>query len=81
MSQEQAANIEQVNAAISDMDHTTQRNAAMVEQSTAAARNLLAQADQLAEMVGRFRIGAAGRPTPAGKPNLRAVSNNIQANP
>jgi len=80
MSQEQAASIQQVNAAISDMDQTTQRNAAMVEQSTAAARNLLAQADQLAEMVGRFRIGNGHRPAQTGRPNLRAISNNVPAN-
>ncbi len=73
MSQEQAAGIEQVNAAISDMDQTTQRNAAMVEQSTAAARNLLSQADQLAEMVGRFRIDGRGSSSPIMKPSLRAV--------
>jgi len=55
---EQAASIQQVDAAVSDMDRMTQQNAAMVEQTSAAARNLLEQADVLAAMVGRFDYGA-----------------------
>ncbi len=52
----QAAGLQQVNAAVSDMDKVTQQNAAMVEQSTAAARSLAGEADELARLVDRFRL-------------------------
>ena len=52
----QAAGLQQVNAAVSDMDKVTQQNAAMVEQSTAAARSLANEADELARLVARFRL-------------------------
>jgi methyl-accepting chemotaxis protein len=53
----QASSIQQVNVAVSEMDRTTQQNAAMVEQSTAAARSLTSEADQLGRLVGRFQLG------------------------
>lgn len=56
-SQQQATSIQQVNAAVSEMDQMTQQNAAMVEQSSAAARSLLSQADLLSEVVARFETG------------------------
>jgi methyl-accepting chemotaxis protein len=53
----QAVNLQQVNSAVGDMDRMTQQNAAMVEQSTAAARSLADEATELAGMVGQFRTG------------------------
>ncbi|HEX4597210.1 MAG TPA: methyl-accepting chemotaxis protein, partial [Burkholderiaceae bacterium] len=50
-SQEQSSGIGQVNEAITQMDHATQQNAALVEQSTAAAQSLKDQAGRLAEAV------------------------------
>jgi methyl-accepting chemotaxis protein len=50
----QAGNLHQVNSAVADMDRATQQNAAMVEQSTAAARSLADEAQALAEIVARF---------------------------
>jgi methyl-accepting chemotaxis protein len=74
-SQSQASSIEQVNEAVSGMDQMTQQNAAMVEQSTAAARSLLEQADLLSSMVGRFKIDSvkATGPVKAAGPALAAV--------
>ena len=60
----QAANLQQVNAAVADMDKTTQQNAAMVEQSTAAARSLANEADTLSALVQRF-VGEASAPRAA----------------
>lgn len=51
-SREQANGIEQVNAAISEMDKVVQGNAANAEESAAAAEELNAQADLLREYVG-----------------------------
>ncbi len=55
--QEQATGLNQVNTAVNQMDQTTQQNAAMVEQSTAASHSLAAEAEELARLVGQFRIG------------------------
>ena len=53
--QVQARHIGQVNEAIGEMDRVTQQNAAMVEETTAAARALADEAAQLGAMVSQFR--------------------------
>ncbi|MBB3812004.1 methyl-accepting chemotaxis protein-1 (serine sensor receptor) [Xanthomonas arboricola] len=55
-SQEQSAGIEQVNITVTQMDETTQQNAALVEEATAAARSMEEQAVQLTEAVAVFKI-------------------------
>ncbi|WP_298198889.1 methyl-accepting chemotaxis protein [Novosphingobium sp.] len=55
----QATNLSQVNGSIGEMDRMTQQNAAMVEQSTAAARGLADRADELTRLVNAFRTGHA----------------------
>ena len=55
-SQEQSAGIEQVNQTVVQMDETTQQNAALVEEATAAARAMEDQAGQLADAVAIFRL-------------------------
>ncbi|MEE5089566.1 methyl-accepting chemotaxis protein [Xanthomonas euvesicatoria] len=55
-SQEQSAGIEQVNQTITHMDETTQQNAALVEEATAAARSMEEQAVQLTDAVAIFKI-------------------------
>jgi len=54
-SREQSDGIEQVNLAVSQMDEATQRNAALVEQTTAAAISLDEQAQRLLNTVMHFR--------------------------
>jgi len=56
MMQEQSTGVSQVNEAVVQLDHVTQQNAALVEQSAAAAESLRGQAAQLAGLVGRFRL-------------------------
>jgi methyl-accepting chemotaxis protein len=41
------------------MDQTTQQNAALVEESAAAAESLKVQAQQLVQAVAVFRVAAA----------------------
>ncbi|NYZ61836.1 methyl-accepting chemotaxis protein [Luteimonas deserti] len=55
-SQEQASGIEQVNQTITQMDETTQQNAALVEEASAAARAMEEQASSLAQTVSIFRL-------------------------
>ena len=54
-SQQQTAGINQINAAITQMDEVTQQNAALVEESAAAAGSLQDQADGLSRLVKIFR--------------------------
>ncbi|PZT92849.1 MAG: chemotaxis protein [Sphingomonas sp.] len=60
---EQSSGLQQVNIAVSEMDSVTQQNAAMVEESTAAARGLADQAAALAQHVDRFQLSAEARRT------------------
>jgi methyl-accepting chemotaxis protein len=57
--QEQSSGIGQVNTAVVELDQMTQQNAALVEQSAAAARSLKDQSDQLAQVVQVFRLQGA----------------------
>jgi methyl-accepting chemotaxis protein len=53
---EQSSALKQINIAISQMDQDTQKNAAMVEETTAASHSLRQEAGSLADAVGRFHI-------------------------
>jgi len=53
---EQSDGIGQVNQSVNQLDQMTQQNAALVEQSTAAAESLKDQAARLAQAVGSFRL-------------------------
>ncbi|HEY9095004.1 MAG TPA: chemotaxis protein, partial [Hydrogenophaga sp.] len=53
--------IGQVNEAVSQLDQMTQQNAALVEQSAAAAESLRDQAARLTEVVQIFRVDGAGQ--------------------
>ncbi|HYA73757.1 MAG TPA: methyl-accepting chemotaxis protein [Roseiarcus sp.] len=56
--EEQAIGLQQVDAAVSQMDHATQQNAAMAEETTSAAWSLVEQTDELGRLIGRFEIGS-----------------------
>jgi methyl-accepting chemotaxis protein len=58
-SAEQLRGIEQISKAITQMDQVVQENAALVEQSAAAAENMSGQADQLVNLVARFKVEGA----------------------
>ena len=63
-SREQASGLEQINTSIGAMDEITQRNGALVEQTSAAALSLSNQAQELAALVQRYRTND-GAPTMA----------------
>jgi methyl-accepting chemotaxis protein len=56
---EQSSSLEQINIAVSQMDQDTQKNAAMVEETTAATHSLKREADDLSESIGHFSLTAA----------------------
>jgi methyl-accepting chemotaxis protein len=53
---EQRDGISQVNAAVNNLDQMTQSNAALVEESAAAAQSLREQAARLSEVVSVFKV-------------------------
>ncbi|MBU0745655.1 MAG: HAMP domain-containing protein [Gammaproteobacteria bacterium] len=63
-SNEQRDGIGQVNQAVSNLDQMTQQNAALVEESAAAASSLRDQAQRLAEVVSVFNVGHQPAATP-----------------
>ncbi|MCW1918379.1 methyl-accepting chemotaxis protein [Rhodobacter sp. KR11] len=52
----QDANLRQINMAINEMNESTQRNAAMVEQSNAAAHNMAEEAARVSAAVNHFKV-------------------------
>ena len=55
-SNEQSQGVAQVGEAVTQMDHTTQQNAALVEEMAAAASSLKSQAQELVQVVSAFRV-------------------------
>lgn len=68
---EQSVALRRVNETISAMDKMTQQNAAMVEQTNAATKNLNHEARQLASTFAAFRIGEAAAPPAPGLARVR----------
>ncbi|MBW3510501.1 MULTISPECIES: methyl-accepting chemotaxis protein [Janthinobacterium] len=68
-SSEQSVGIDEINRAIGQMDAVTQQNAALVEESAAAAESMQHQAHNLAQVVSVFKLngqqaGASAAKTP-----------------
>ncbi|HEY3383258.1 MAG TPA: methyl-accepting chemotaxis protein [Vicinamibacterales bacterium] len=59
-SREQTSGIDQVNKAVSQMDQVTQANASQTEEMSGTAESLAAQAEQLQDLVARFKLEAEG---------------------
>jgi methyl-accepting chemotaxis protein len=62
---EQSSGIQQVGDAVGQMDQVTQQNAALVEESAAAAQSLKNQAQQLVQAVSVFKLDGSMGPTAA----------------
>jgi methyl-accepting chemotaxis protein len=58
-SDEQTGGLGQINTAVAQLDNVTQQNAALVEESAAAAESLDQQARRLVQAVAVFRLQAA----------------------
>ena len=81
--QAQAGAITEINSAIGSMDQATQQNAAMVEETSAAARNLLTEVNALAEQAGRFttRTERTARPPATAATPPAAAAKSKPARP
>jgi methyl-accepting chemotaxis protein len=67
---EQSTGLAEVNVAVNQMDQMTQQNAAMVEESTAAAHNLARETSELFQLMTRFKV--EDRPQAAVRPGRAA---------
>ncbi|UIK03826.1 methyl-accepting chemotaxis protein [Neorhizobium galegae] len=53
---EQSLGLAEINTAVNSLDHTTQQNAAMVEETSAASASLANESSTLRQLLGQFRI-------------------------
>lgn len=56
-SREQSTGLKEISEAVNNIDQATQKNAAMVEEQTAASHALASEADELNRLISQFRIG------------------------
>jgi methyl-accepting chemotaxis protein len=63
---QQASGLQEINGAINNMDQTTQQNAAMVEETSAACHELLSQSQLMQNAANRFQLGS-GTPGTEGR--------------
>ncbi|MDD2610418.1 MAG: methyl-accepting chemotaxis protein [Giesbergeria sp.] len=79
---EQSNGIGQVNDSVAEIDRMTQQNAALVEQSAAAAQSLREQAQRLSQVVQQFRLAdGLAVASAARQPPYRASSKALPAEP
>jgi len=74
-SREQASGIEQVNQAVTSMDTMTQQNAALVEEDTAAAQALSAQAAGLTKLIAHYRRSESTPSNRSGDPRAKSAAH------
>ncbi|MGV1753266.1 methyl-accepting chemotaxis protein [Agrobacterium sp. CG674] len=62
--QEQSSGLAQINGAVNQMDQDTQKNAAMVEEQTAASHGLAREAASLNDLLGQFKLQGGSTEAP-----------------
>jgi methyl-accepting chemotaxis protein len=82
---EQSLGVDQVNAAITQLDHVIQSNSAQTEELSATAHSFAEEAARLARLVGKFELGAhheqAGHASPRALPPNSHPSSATQRRP
>lgn len=78
---EQSAGLNEINTAVNELDHVTQQNAAMFEETTAASHALTTEADALAAAVARFKLDLAQVAKPAAPVKEKSPSAELVAAP
>jgi methyl-accepting chemotaxis protein len=63
-SHDQSSALQEVNSTVNQMDQMTQQNAAMVEETTAASRELANEADSLLRLIQQFKIAGEDADAP-----------------
>jgi len=82
-SMEQNTGVSQIGQAVNQLDQTTQQNAALVEESAAAAQSLDQQARELVAAVSVFKLAQGGhavnRPAASNQPQVQAPKLTVAA--
>ncbi|QEE44473.1 HAMP domain-containing protein [Rhizobium sp. WL3] len=78
---EQSTGLAEINSAVNQMDQGTQKNAAMVEQSTAACHGLAQQASGLTSLLGQFQLGEEAYRSAAPRVASAQPASQPQASP
>lgn len=85
--QEQSQGVSQIDVSITELDNATQHNAALVEQTSAAAMHMREQADQLQTLLASFRLSSdlqgntASTFAPSPRDEIRRASAQAGLNP
>ncbi|GAB5350148.1 methyl-accepting chemotaxis protein [Alteriqipengyuania sp. 357] len=81
--QTQSASVSEISSAISNMDQSTQQNAAMVEETSAAARSLMNEVSALSERASMFKTGNSptALPKPGNAPAKVTAPKPVAASP
>ncbi|KAF1006526.1 MAG: Methyl-accepting chemotaxis protein I [Luteibacter sp.] len=74
---QQSAGIEQVNSAVTALDDVTQQNAALVEETSAASRQMLELAEELMRQVAFFHIDGEAEPIDAPVRAQRPIAPSV----
>lgn len=77
-STQQNSGIGTINRSVSEMDDTTQQNAALVEQAAAAAQSLQDQAQALEHTVGEFKLAAYSSSTSGHQTKRKTIAKPIE---
>ncbi len=80
-SSEQSAGVAQIGEAVGQLDQATQQNAALVEESAAAAESLRSQADRLVQAVAVFRLSEGDTATAPAAQQAAPASATISPAP
>ncbi len=72
--EEQSTGLGEINIGVTQLDKVTQQNAAMVEQQTANSHALNANAEELADLMRRFKMEADGATNAASRDNIETFT-------
>ena len=79
-SQEQAGGVQQVDEAVTQMEGVTQKNAALVEESTTSLTSVDQQVEELMQLVDFFQTGGEAKARPEShRPKARELQENLAA--
>ena len=79
--QEQSSGLQQINTAVNQMDQDTQKNAAMVEESTAASHGLAQEVHSLNQLLAQFKLSEGSYAGNAASVRTASTADRPSASP
>ncbi|MBO9475776.1 HAMP domain-containing protein [Shimia sp. R10_1] len=78
-SRDQADNLVEIKESVTELDRVTQRNAAMIEEASAATRNLSSEASRMTDVLHSFRLTGTTPPTKSAAPDDKGTPKRPEA--